>query len=300
MMNSIAIAVLGVFTAAGPEVSFTAPSFYVQGEPYVVEVTYTAGGEDTTLETWQFGPAMFEVDGQPLAERTSAGQVPLGAGASITIELDLKNDLVLGQAFKLGVTGAAGAAIEVGVFEGAPEGLDFLTLPQDQLADYRVLLRTNQGSMLLEFWPDLAPNHVRNFLELSYTGFYDGIQFHRVSPTFMIQGGCPETKTPNQSRWGTGRGPRMLDAEFSDTLHERGVLSMARSSSPNSASSQFFVMTARSTALDNKYSVFGQMVSGDPTLTKISNAPGKAARDGTIRPSEPQRIEQARVLKPVQ
>ena len=144
------------------------------------------------------------------------------------------------------------------------------------------------------------PSAERNFLDLSYTGFYDGIQFHRVSPTFMIQGGCPETKTPNQSRWGTGRGPRMLDAEFSETLHERGVLSMARSSSPNSASSQFFVMTARSAALDNKYSVFGQMVSGDPTLTKISNAPGKAARDGTIRPSEPQRIEQARVLKPVQ
>ena len=117
MLNSIAIAVLGVFTAAGPEVSFTAPSFYVQGESYVVEVTYTAGGEDTTLETWQFGPAMFEVDGQPLAERTSAGQVPLGAGASITIELDLKNDLVLGQGFKLGVTGAAGAHIASNLFD---------------------------------------------------------------------------------------------------------------------------------------------------------------------------------------
>jgi len=198
------------------------------------------------------------------------------------------------------VTGAQGQPVQVAAFERAPEALDFMTMPADQLASYGVLLVTNRGQMLLEFWPDLAPDHVRNFLDLSYTGFYGGTQFHRVSPSFMVQGGCPNTKTDNRSTWGLGKGPRVLEAEFSDRPHERGILSMARGQSPNSASSQFFIMTAKNAALDNKYSVFGRMVSGDPTLEAIANAPGRVnSRDGTVRPAQPQRIEEAVVLIPI-
>ena len=117
----------------------------------------------------------------------------------------------------------------------------------------------------------------------------------------MIQGGCPNTKSNNRSSWGLGRGPRMLDGEFSDRPHERGVLSMARGSSRSSASSQFFIMTTKNAALDdpkNPYSVFGRLVSGDATLEAIANAPGQLnPRDQTIRPTEPQRIEEAIVLK---
>jgi peptidyl-prolyl cis-trans isomerase B (cyclophilin B) len=107
----------------------------------------------------------------------------------------------------------------------------------------------------------------------------------------MIQGGCVNTKTPNTRMWGQGQGPRRLDAEFTDTKHERGILSMARSPDVNSASAQFFVMTARTPSLDGQYSVFGKLVAGDETLTSISKAPGEVSpRDGTTRPSQPQEI----------
>ncbi|HED64588.1 MAG TPA: peptidylprolyl isomerase [Planctomycetes bacterium] len=167
----------------------------------------------------------------------------------------------------------------------------------EQLKHYRVLLHTNQGDMLVEFLPDVAPNHVRNFLDLCQSGFYVGTLFHRVSPSFMIQGGCPKTKTDDRGAWGTGRGPRMLDAEFNDTKHVRGILSMARGPSPNSASSQFFIMSADSLFLDHKYSAFGRLVSGYDTLDKIAAAKGQKRRDGTVKPTSPQRIERTIILE---
>ena len=183
------------------------------------------------------------------------------------------------------------------VYGGAPEGLDFTAMNTTELAKYVVMLQTNRGNLMVEFWPEVAPNHVRNYLDLSYTGFYDGVLFHRVSPTFMIQGGCPNTKTDRKSAWGTGSGPRQLNSEFNEKKHVRGVLSMARGQSPNSASSQFFVMTADSFFLDGQYSVFGRLVSGFGALDRIANAKGRKSADGTARPDEPQRIEKAIVLR---
>ena len=173
-----------------------------------------------------------------------------------------------------------------------------MSLPVEELGGYNVLIVTSQGDLVVEFFPDLAPGHVRNFLDLSYSGFYEGTLFHRVSPSFMIQGGCPNTRTSNKRTWGTGSGPRMLPPEFSDRKHERGILSMARGPAKDSASSQFFIMTVDYPSLDNNYTVFGRMVSGDETLTAISNAQGVRNQDGTTRPSSPQRIERTIVLRP--
>jgi peptidyl-prolyl cis-trans isomerase B (cyclophilin B) len=131
-------------------------------------------------------------------------------------------------------------------------------------------IETTEGTMTVEFWPDVAPNHVNNFVELSKKGFYNGIIFHRVIPGFMIQGGDP-TGT------GTGsNGSTRLKAEFNkrvDRRHMRGVLSMARSSDPNSASCQFFIMHQDSPHLDGQYSAFGKVTSGIEAVDKIVSAP---------------------------
>jgi peptidyl-prolyl cis-trans isomerase B (cyclophilin B) len=153
--------------------------------------------------------------------------------------------------------------------------------------------------MVAELWPDVAPKHVRNYLELCYTGFYDGTLFHRVGPGFMIQGGDPNTKNAKApDTWGTGQGPRKLNAEFNAKKHTRGVLSMARGDDPNSATCQFFVMHATSPGLDGKYSGFGTLIDGFEALDKIATAPGTPIPNmpGTFRPNEPQRIEHAVVL----
>ena len=131
-------------------------------------------------------------------------------------------------------------------------------------------IETSLGSMTVEFWPDVAPGHVQNFIDLAKKGFYDNLIFHRVIPGFMIQGGCPQ---------GTGTGSNgntRLKAEFNtrpDRKHKRGVLSMARSSDPNSASCQFFIMHQDSTHLDGQYSAFGIVTSGIETVDKIVSVP---------------------------
>ncbi|MCL2641884.1 MAG: peptidylprolyl isomerase [Phycisphaerales bacterium] len=131
-------------------------------------------------------------------------------------------------------------------------------------------IETTEGAITVEFWPDVAPNHVNNFLELAMKGFYNGIIFHRVIPGFMIQGGDPT---------GTGTGSNgnvRLKAEFNrrpDRRHVRGVLSMARSSDPNSASCQFFIMHQDSPHLDGQYSAFGKVIAGIEAVDKIVNTP---------------------------
>ncbi|MEY4774408.1 MAG: hypothetical protein RIT40_1443 [Planctomycetota bacterium] len=140
---------------------------------------------------------------------------------------------------------------------------DFLNMDAAQLANWRVVMTTTAGEMEMEFWPETAPGHVRNFLDLCQAGFYNGTIFHRVIPGFMIQGGDP-TGT------GTGGGPRRLKAEFSKRPHLKGVLSMARSASPDSASCQFFVMHDKSPHLDGQYSAFGQVVRGLEVVDAIA------------------------------
>ena len=121
----------------------------------------------------------------------------------------------------------------------------------DDLSKYQVVLKTSEGDIRLELLPGVAPGHVKNFLGLAKTGFYDGGCFHRVIGDFMIQGGCPEGS-------GMGGPGYNIDAEFNATPHEPGVLSMARSQSPNSAGSQFFICLAKHRHLDGQYTAFGK------------------------------------------
>ena len=148
-------------------------------------------------------------------------------------------------------------------------------------------IHTSAGEIDVRFFPDKAPNHVKNFIDLAESGFYNGIKFHRVIPGFMIQGGDPNTKSGDPSTWGSGGSPNKLKAEFNDIKHVRGILSAARTADPNSASSQFFIMVATAPSLDNQYSVFGQVIRGMEVADKIVNAP----RNANDRPNNPTSIE---------
>jgi len=159
----------------------------------------------------------------------------------------------------------------------------------------RVVIETTMGEMEIEFLHGKAPGHVKNFLDLARKGFYDGTTFHRVIPGFMIQGGCPNTKDPKGSRstHGTGGPGHTIKAEFNDTPHRRGVVSMARASHPDSAGSQFFVCVADSGFLDRQYSAFGRVVRGMEVADRVVASP----RDGRDNPV--QRVEmKVRVIEP--
>jgi len=134
------------------------------------------------------------------------------------------------------------------------------------------VIKTSEGEMVAEFWPEVAPNTVENFKKLARSGFYDGTAFHRIVKGFMIQGGDPLTKDPaKESRYGTGDPGYKIKAEFNDRSHERGVLSMARSSDPDSAGSQFFICLANVSRLDHQYTTFGKIIKGDDVLGKIGD-----------------------------
>jgi len=136
------------------------------------------------------------------------------------------------------------------------------------------ILETTAGDMVIEFWPDVAPNTVENFKKLARQGFYDGTAFHRIVKGFMVQGGDPLTKDPQQQhRWGTGDPGYKIKAEFNSRSHVRGVISMARSQHPDSAGSQFFICLDDATFLDGKYTAFGQLVRGDEVLGAIGDTP---------------------------
>ncbi|HVS53716.1 MAG TPA: peptidylprolyl isomerase [Opitutaceae bacterium] len=142
------------------------------------------------------------------------------------------------------------------------------------------VLKTNYGEMTLAFWPDVAPKHVENFKKLAREGFYDGTAFHRIIKGFMIQGGCPNTKKGARGIPGTGDPGYKVKAEFNDRPHVRGVISAARSSDPNSAGCQFFIVHGDARFLDRQYTAFGQLVAGDDVLEKIANVPTKSGGGG--------------------
>jgi cyclophilin family peptidyl-prolyl cis-trans isomerase len=148
-------------------------------------------------------------------------------------------------------------------------------------------LHTSSGEIDIRFYPDVAPNHVKNFIDLAEKGFYNGTKFHRVIPGFMIQGGDPNTVSDSPATWGTGGSGKNIGAEFNSVKHTRGIVSMARSNSPDSASSQFFIMVADAPSLDNQYSVFGKVTKGMDVVDKIVNAP----RGAMDRPNNPTSIE---------
>ena len=133
------------------------------------------------------------------------------------------------------------------------------------------VIKTSEGEMVAEFWPDVAPETVENFKKLARQGFYDGTAFHRVIKGFMIQGGDPlTTDESKQSRWGTGDPGYKIKAEFNEKSHTRGVLSMARSQDPNSAGSQFYICHGEPKFLDRQYTTFGKLIKGDDVLEKIA------------------------------
>ena len=145
-----------------------------------------------------------------------------------------------------------------------------------------VTIKTNFGSIKFTLLPDIAPETVRNFSKLTGSGFYNGTLFHRVIPGFMIQGGDPNTKSPDKSMWGQGGPGYNLKAEFNSRSHLRGIVSMARSTDPDSAGSQFFIVTSDSTFLDKQYTVFGEVTEGMEVADKIVNLP----RDGNDCPEQ--------------
>lgn len=133
----------------------------------------------------------------------------------------------------------------------------------------KAMIDTTFGSMEIRFFPDKAPKHVENFIKLTKAGFYDSTIFHRVIPDFMIQGGDPNTKEPDKSKYGMGDPGYTIKAEFNDRPHVRGAVSMARSRDPDSAGSQFFIVVKASNFLDGKYTVFGEVVKGMEVADKI-------------------------------
>ena len=139
------------------------------------------------------------------------------------------------------------------------------------------VITTSEGVMVVEFYSDVAPNHVANFEKLARSGFYDGTAFHRVIPGFMIQGGDPNTKNDSaKDTWGMGGPGYSINAEFNSKHHARGILSMARSNDPNSAGSQFFICHADAGSLDGQYTVFGNLIKGFDVLDKIATTPTEA------------------------
>ena len=154
-----------------------------------------------------------------------------------------------------------------------------------KMSETSAVIETKSGNIELRFFPDVAPGHVSNFIELAKKGFYDGTIFHRVIPKFMIQGGDPNTKNADRSQHGMGGPGYTIKAEFNKKPHKRGILSMARAADPNSAGSQFFICVADAPFLDGQYTVFGEVVSGMDVVDKIVSQ----ARDKRDNPNE--RIE---------
>ncbi len=151
------------------------------------------------------------------------------------------------------------------------------------------VLETAQGPITIEFFPQVAPNHVSNFEKLAESGFYNGTIFHRIVKGFVIQGGDPNTKnSTDKAAWGTGDPGYRIDSEFSNIPHERGIVSMARSSDPNSAGSQFFIVLNDSKFLDNQYTVFGRVVNGMDAVDKI-------AALATVQNDQPQDPDSAKI-----
>ena len=151
------------------------------------------------------------------------------------------------------------------------------------------VIQTTQGPITIEFLPQVAPNHVDNFKRLAQDGFYNDTIFHRIISNFMIQGGDPNTKgnASQRSNWGTGGPGYFVDEEFNDEPHVRGIVSMARASDPNSAGSQFFIVTNDSQFLDGQYTAFGRVVQGMDTVDKIAGLPTTSSFGQADQPSNP-------------
>jgi peptidyl-prolyl cis-trans isomerase B (cyclophilin B) len=160
------------------------------------------------------------------------------------------------------------------------------------------VIKTSEGEMVAEFWNDAAPNTIANFKKLARSGFFDGTTFHRIVKGFMIQGGDPNTKDPaKESRYGEGGPGYEIKAEFNDHPHDRGVLSMARGPSPDSAGSQFFICLAGVHRLDHQYTTFGKLIKGDDVLAKIgSTSVGRSSSGEMSKPGKRITIDSIKIV----
>ena len=132
-----------------------------------------------------------------------------------------------------------------------------------------VVIETQYGNIEMQLLPYVAPNHVKNFIKLARSGFYDGTIFHRVIPGFMVQGGDPNTRGKDKSSYGSGGPGYTIAAEFNNQPHVRGTVSMARAGDPDSAGSQFFIVVKNSRFLDKKYTVFARVIKGMEVVDEI-------------------------------
>jgi peptidyl-prolyl cis-trans isomerase B (cyclophilin B) len=167
----------------------------------------------------------------------------------------------------------------------APKSITVTKEEIKKMSGTKAIIETKLGNITLKFFPDVAPGHVKNFIDLAKKGFYDGTTFHRVIPGFMIQGGDPNSKDANKSKHGQGGPGYTIKAEFNDKPHKRGTLSMARAGHPDSAGSQFFICVKDSPFLDKQYTVFGEVESGIEVVDKIVSQ----KRDASDNPDD--RIE---------
>ncbi len=157
---------------------------------------------------------------------------------------------------------------------------------EEKSAKEVAVINTSAGELVVEFWPEVAPKTVANFIKLAKSGFYDGTAFHRIIKGFMIQGGDPLSKDPSKEMmWGTGSADEKLKAEFNERKHDLGVISMARSASPDSASCQFFICLEGAQALNGKYTCFGKLIKGEDVLKKLGDSAVVASASG--EPSKP-------------
>jgi peptidyl-prolyl cis-trans isomerase B (cyclophilin B) len=192
--------------------------------------------------------------------------------------------LLIGSAFAAEATkGASTASAQKPAQKAAKKEESMSNNYTDKVAD----IKTNKGTITIRLFPEVAPNHVKNFIDLAEKGFYNGTKFHRVIPGFMIQGGDPNTISGSPSTWGTGGSGKHLKAEFNKTHHARGIVSMARAGDPDSASSQFFICVADAGYLDKQYSAFGEVTKGMDVADAIANTP----RDANDRPKSPVIVE---------
>ena len=173
-----------------------------------------------------------------------------------------------------------GVLLAIGLLTGCGGKADVKPIAPPPIPGPKAIIKTKFGDIHIKLYPDVAPNHVENFIKLAKSGFYDGTIFHRVIPGFMIQGGDPNTKNSlRKDTYGQG-GPKdekgnpiLLKAEFSDIPHKRGIVSMARANEPDTAGSQFFVVVEQSPFLDGKYTVFGEVTKGLGVADKIVSVP---------------------------
>jgi peptidyl-prolyl cis-trans isomerase B (cyclophilin B) len=160
------------------------------------------------------------------------------------------------------------------------------------------VIKTSEGEMVVQFWTDAAPRTIENFKKLAREGFYDGTIFHRIVKGFMIQGGDPNSKDPaKEDSYGQGGPGYKIKAEFNDHSHDRGVISMARSSDPDSAGSQFFICLAPVPRLDHQYTTFGKLIKGGDVLEKIGDTPVTKNSSGEMsKPTKRVVIESIKIV----